>query len=375
MQYDTFCSFVSLVWLFSVWLSGCGSDELSAVPSRVIITSSSPSQSSYRSSSLPPYPVSFYWSEDKYPNPRDDPFGCRQPRSSLLCDPDQILDANQAQLIRDLLEQNRRSTKCFCEKCPSGEAGIKVAVALARNIDDTQYGDSSSQQFADHLRQKWRYSLCNDSLLLLMIQSYPAPKSSITTSLGRIAERLFPHQFFAEIVQNISITATTTTSNNGLGVNVVHGDNHFQLLRSMLTAITDHVEQIADPSIYQRDDHQLLAMSAVSDTDSRNSNTAIIIVAVTTGFIFFLALIVGTILIVKRRFQQEPDSELPELDPPLGYQMVPNTARKSLVPVTVDDDDHDEIDHDNNNDNDDNGSNNDEQPPTHILGDEMTPRS
>ena len=45
-----------------------------------------------------------------------------------------------AQLIRDLLEQNRRSTKCFCEKCPSGEAGIKVAVALARNIDDTQYG-------------------------------------------------------------------------------------------------------------------------------------------------------------------------------------------------------------------------------------------
>lgn len=143
----------------------------------------------------------------------------------------------------------------------------------------------------------------------------------------------------------------------------------------MLTAITDHVEQIADPSIYQRDDHQLLAMSAGSDTGSRNSNTAIIIVAVTTGFIFFLALIVGTILIVKRRFQQEPDSELPEMDPPLGYQMVPNTARKSLVPVTVDDDDHDEIDHDNNNDNDHNDSNNDEPPPTHILGDEMTPRS
>lgn len=95
MQYDTFCSFVSLVWFFSVWLSGCVSDELSGVASKVMITSSSASSSSYRSSSLPPYPVSFYWSEDKYPNPRDDPFGCRQPRSSLLCDPDQILDANQ----------------------------------------------------------------------------------------------------------------------------------------------------------------------------------------------------------------------------------------------------------------------------------------
>ncbi|XP_046917401.2 uncharacterized protein LOC124497767 [Dermatophagoides farinae] len=404
-------SVLSLVILLSLMINRCLSDELSAP---IIITSSSssspPSSSSSHSLS---YPVGFYWSQEKYPNPLVDPYGCRQPKSSLLCDPDQILDPIEANEIRDLLEKYQNSNKCFCHQCPSGEAGIKVAIALARNIntDDSRHAlNDASQQFADYLRNKWRYSLCNDSILLLMVQSYPVHKSSITTSLGRIAEHVFPHQFFSQLIYNHSMlmttTSTTSTSSSssssyqadysknddiGLGVVIgVHGDNHFQLLRSILMAINEHVEQIDDPSIYQQEDPiTMLAAGSITDSNGggsgSSSNSAVVVVAIIIGFIFFLTIVVGTVMLMKRRFEHEPDSELPDMDPPIGYETVStNEPRKSLVPMAVVDDDDDD---DNNNDDDDgheqqqqrttnvidDDSNDDET--SHILGDESQIRT
>lgn len=44
----------------------------------------------------PPYPSAYYWNKEEYPNPITEPFACKQTKSSLLCDPDQLLNATES---------------------------------------------------------------------------------------------------------------------------------------------------------------------------------------------------------------------------------------------------------------------------------------
>ncbi|CAG2179985.1 unnamed protein product, partial [Oppiella nova] len=78
-----------------------------------------------------------------------------------------------ANRLNDLIKGAKNVSACFCTYCPSNERGLSIGVALIRNIFK-EYNVrelQNAENFADFLRKKWNFGICDNNILILIIAS------------------------------------------------------------------------------------------------------------------------------------------------------------------------------------------------------------
>lgn len=72
---------------------------------------------------------------EKYPNPVLSPEYCRvEGPSSYVCDPDEVLTADQYRTLNHLIRQISSNSKCHCSSCAIDKHGVSIGIAIAKSI-------------------------------------------------------------------------------------------------------------------------------------------------------------------------------------------------------------------------------------------------
>ncbi|KAF6250917.1 TLP18.3, Psb32 and MOLO-1 founding proteins of phosphatase-domain-containing protein [Scenedesmus sp. NREL 46B-D3] len=115
------------------------------------------------------------WSPATYPNPQKDVYDCgRDGRKSSVCDPDNILSKESANMVEGLINEIAEATPPFrSAECGSlGQKGFQVAVALMHKMDHAKHADkaATAKAFARALHDAWGVGdpECQNGLLVLM---------------------------------------------------------------------------------------------------------------------------------------------------------------------------------------------------------------
>ncbi|XP_002740571.1 uncharacterized protein LOC100375696 [Saccoglossus kowalevskii] len=128
---------------------------------------------------------SFEWDLKDYPNPLDSTDICNHPqRESWICDPNGILNNEEALTLDNNLDDIRLTTLCTCDRCQGGNGernGYVISFALLNKMQGIYHNPQSPTDreilkeahiWTKYLRRRaWKFGDCgNDAVLLLSLQ-------------------------------------------------------------------------------------------------------------------------------------------------------------------------------------------------------------
>lgn len=138
------------------------------------------------------------WAYTDYPNPFLDPHKCSRTDPSYVCDPDKILNKEEADQLDFTIKRIRNDTSCICRECKLQDPGITVAIALMKSIvsDQSTTDEETTKNFAIHLRHIWNFGRCDDDVIVLVSsddnQSYVAVGQAVSSVLSNeLANKIF----------------------------------------------------------------------------------------------------------------------------------------------------------------------------------------
>lgn len=120
-------------------------------------------------------PAAQAWTVQRYPNPFKNPEKCGGHAVSRVCDPDNLLSAEGARLVEEILKDITTAKDPF----PLGRCGMegkrvpfKVAFAVMKKfaVDSVETSDDTGESFAERLLSNWQVSdrECDNGILLLL---------------------------------------------------------------------------------------------------------------------------------------------------------------------------------------------------------------
>lgn len=328
MNYFTINSVFLL--LFTLTLNRIDASPAASLPSAVTRSAGSdeanrpvlPLLTPTTTTTLPTY---FSWNMQEYPNPQTNPKFCNRSSPSLLCDVDHLLTVEQANKLEQLMGQTGNVSRCYCKECPTTTTvggrptsahGIQVAIALVRHIFRPYNSpQSTSQEFANHLRTEWKFGACDNTVLILLV----ADADEITLSVGAIADAVFDDKFFESLIGAHRNEFERGRFYEGL-VSIIGGMRH-HLISSKAPANLDHDAMMTGAGGATRTG----GGAAQQPTPGSTTRTAVAVVGIIVGFLLVIFILTGTILLAKRRFEasansgsavEEDDEERPK---PEGY--------------------------------------------------------
>ncbi|XP_077863224.1 uncharacterized protein LOC144346238 [Saccoglossus kowalevskii] len=140
------------------------------------------------------------WLRVDYPNPqtRIGSLQCGRlsttRNTSLICDPNGVLDKQQADSLDEFLDAIRELTPCVCPQCNTNHTmprpGYVVAIAIVNKMDG-EYTDQScptekerlqeAEQWADYLLESWKLGSCGNDIVIFVSRE----DAVISTSTGK----------------------------------------------------------------------------------------------------------------------------------------------------------------------------------------------
>ncbi|XP_015920908.1 uncharacterized protein [Parasteatoda tepidariorum] len=112
----------------------------------------------------------YRWNVDEIPHPQDNFRFCNRMKTSYICDPDMILDKEQADKLDANIRQLFKETPCICDRCDGEEGGIVIGIALLKYVFQP-YNEHPSQiirSFTERLRSKWQLGKCDNDILIIV---------------------------------------------------------------------------------------------------------------------------------------------------------------------------------------------------------------
>lgn len=273
-------------------------DNINALKSHVMSTTNPSIPIVYTSTQT------YRWNKEEFPNPQQNPQFCNRQTSSLLCDPDKFLTKQDANRLDFLMGQTTNTTKCYCNECLSETSyGISVAIAITTDIyqDYNVRAESAAQEFANHLRHRWQFGTCDNTVLILLVASKP----EITISLGTVAEKILSNDFF-----NSTIYSHWADFETG---------QFFQGLSAIIGGIRIVAHSSKKAPIDLGDEPGPVS-SGISNQAQHSSSTALIVVGIIVGFLLLVMVLTGTIFIAKKKYEKDDnESAIGPNQKPSGY--------------------------------------------------------
>lgn len=139
---------------------------------------------------LPPIPTQSTWLKENFPNPIRDTRKCgRRGVVSWICDPDEVVPYEEANILEEMLQNVGTKTKSGCSVDPQ-RPGFQVGIAVMNEMEvpSEMTKEEVAKDFARHLHSKWGVGSagCDDGVLLLL----SVKDRQIYVSTGRTAKKL-----------------------------------------------------------------------------------------------------------------------------------------------------------------------------------------
>ncbi|GBL88082.1 hypothetical protein AVEN_133732-1 [Araneus ventricosus] len=112
----------------------------------------------------------YRWNVDKFPHPQEMYKFCNRLKPSYVCDPDQVLEKEEADKLDTFIKQLYRETPCICDDCSNETGGIIVGIALLKYMFQpyNQHPAKTIRTFAQTLRENWNLGKCDNDILIVV---------------------------------------------------------------------------------------------------------------------------------------------------------------------------------------------------------------
>ncbi|XP_054716044.1 uncharacterized protein LOC129225608 [Uloborus diversus] len=112
----------------------------------------------------------YRWNINDYPHPRENPRYCNRLKPSNICDPDSVLEKEQADRLDSFIKSLYQETPCICDTCEPGEGGIVIGIALLKHMYQpyNEHPSKIIRRFSESLRAKWKLGKCDNDILIVV---------------------------------------------------------------------------------------------------------------------------------------------------------------------------------------------------------------
>lgn len=128
------------------------------------------------------------------PNPQLNPHQCGRidvpENASWVCDPDSLLEFDQAERLDHALESLKWGSRCDCDRNCSATGGYQIAIALVRRIgvEENYIPDRlRARDFAEDLREEWFHG---DECQVNAVLFYALTEKEFYISIGSVTSRV-----------------------------------------------------------------------------------------------------------------------------------------------------------------------------------------
>ncbi|KAG8180808.1 hypothetical protein JTE90_008593 [Oedothorax gibbosus] len=114
----------------------------------------------------------YRWNVAEYPHPQRHFKFCGRMSESFVCDPDSVLEKEQADKLDASIRQLYQGTPCICGQanCKEGDGGIVVGIALLKTLYQpyNQHPSKTIRSFSEFLRNTWKLGKCDNDILIVV---------------------------------------------------------------------------------------------------------------------------------------------------------------------------------------------------------------
>lgn len=174
-------------------------------------------------------PDVYKWNVEEFPHPMITPRFCNRFKPSHVCDPDLVLEKEQADLLDSSIQKLYRETPCICDACSDGDGGIVVGIALLKHMYHPYNVHPAKviRSFAETLRFRWKLGRCDNDILIMVATT---DRLSYTDVGEATSDYLSIHEAHRIFLENKSKFSASNFSEGLMDIL----DGYYRLTRSMM---------------------------------------------------------------------------------------------------------------------------------------------